>query len=435
MLERTPYYSVNDLFVCIADHSEFVKDNALTFQKINEEYLYWDKVKYLARDRGIDSDILWKHVKFERILKRITLWDKYDVDCCITNHMQRLCHFFDMNFGGTIESEGVIPENRERYLLNSLMEEAISSSQMEGASTTRKVAKEMLRKNKRPRSRSEQMILNNYQTIQFIVANKNRDLTPELLSEIHRLMTLNTLDNPEDAGRFRNVADDVWVEDKITHEIMHTPPTADGIPEFIDSLCNFFNNAEQTLFIHPIIRAITIHFMVAYMHPFVDGNGRTARALFYWHMLKNGYWLMEYMPISRIIGRSKKMYETSFLHSEYDGNDIGYFIVYNLRVLEQAFVGLQNYIRKKIQEKRSALDILSIGNINERQAELLRMFAEDETLVLTVKDAQLRFSVSPTTAKSDIKGLVDGGFLIEISFNKVKRGYRRSDSFNDLIAH
>lgn len=45
--------------------------------------------------------------------------------------------------------------------------------------------------------------------------------------------------------------------------------------------------------------------MIAYMHPFVDGNGRTARALFYWYMLKSGYWLTEYLSISRVIAKSK----------------------------------------------------------------------------------------------------------------------------------
>ncbi len=51
-------------------------------------------------------------------------------------------------------------------------------------------------------------------------------------------------------------------------------------------------------FIHPVIRAILLHFMLAYDHPFVDGTGRTARALFYWSMAHQGYWLMDFISIT-----------------------------------------------------------------------------------------------------------------------------------------
>ena len=215
--------------------------------------------------------------------------------------MQRMCHEFDMNFGGSWGSNSIIPaENKEQYLISSLMEEAISSSQMEGAATTRKVAKEMLRKSLSPQDKSQQMIFNNYQTIRFITQNIHTPLSSELLQQIHVLMTEKTLENPADAGAYRT-NDEVVVEDAITHEVVHTPPSYKDIPSFIEDLCIFFNESDSKVFIHPIIRGIIIHFMIAYMHPFVDGNGRTARALFYWYMLKSGYWLTEYLSISRVI--------------------------------------------------------------------------------------------------------------------------------------
>ena len=99
----------------------------------------------------------------------------------------------------------------------------------------------------------------------------------------------------------------------------------------------FFNDKYPRQFIHPIIRGIVIHFMISFVHPFVDGNGRTARAMFFWYMLRQGYWLTEYLSISRVIAKSKKAYEKAFLYTEADGMDIGYFVAYNLRVLEQSF--------------------------------------------------------------------------------------------------
>ena len=409
------------------------EDVAALVDKLNEEYEYWDTIKYKKCPKGCSSNQLWTYVKVSRMKNMISVWPKYNIILGITNQMQRMCHEFDMNFGGFWGTSSIIPgDNKERYLVSSLMEEAIFSSQMEGAATTRQVAKEMLRKKMTPKEKSQQMIVNNYQTIQFVVQNQDTPLTVELLLRIHRLMTEKTLDNPEDAGRFRT-NDDVVVENGITHEIVHRPPSYTEIPSFVKDLCKFFNEKEPKIFIHPIIRGIIIHFMIAYMHPFVEGNGRTARALFYWYMLKQKYWLMEYLSISRVIAKSKKSYEKSFLYTEADNNDIGYFVAYNLHVLDLSFKQLQGYLKRKQEEKKAANTFLQLGDINDRQAQIIKMFVDNPKEVITVKDIQSKFFVSATTAKGDIMGLVDRGLINEFAFNKVKRGYVRSDKFEEVV--
>ena len=435
MIEKAPICTEKDLANVLFDKSKR-PDEKLTaiIEKINDEYEYWDKVKYKNIPESCTSvQELWTRVKASRITTTVYTWEKYDVTFGLTNRMQRMCHEFDMNFGGSWGNSAVLShENREQYLISSLMEEAIFSSQMEGAATTRKVAKDMLRKKMAPKDKSQQMIANNYQTIRFIVENKEKPLTPELVFHIHRLMTEKTLENPEDAGRLRR-NDDVVVEDGITHEVVHMPPSYEELPTFVEELCHYFNETDAKIFVHPIIRGIIIHFMVAYMHPFVDGNGRTARALFYWYMLKQGYWLMEYMSVSRVIASSKKSYEKTYQYVESDGMDVGYFIIYNLKVLEKAFKQLQAYLKKKQEEKTLANTFLQLGNINERQAQIIRMYIDNPNEVLTVKDVQTKFMVTATTAKSDITGLMQRGMLSEISFNKVKKGYIKGEDFDESI--
>lgn len=409
------------------------EDIVALIDKINEEYEYWDVVKYKKCPTRCSSKKLWTYVKASRMKNMISVWPQYGINLAITNQMQRMCHKFDMNFGGFWGTNSIIPEDsKERYLVSSLMEEAIFSSQMEGAATTRQAAKEMLRKKMTPKDKSQQMIVNNYQTIQFVVKNQDTPLTVELLQHIHRLMTENTLGNSEDAGRFRT-NDDVVVENGITHEIVHRPPSYTEIPSFLKDLCVFFNEEKPKVFIHPIIRGIIIHFMIAYIHPFVDGNGRTARALFYWYMLKQKYWLMEYLSISRVIGKSKKSYEKSFQYTETDNKDIGYFVAYNLRVLDLSFKQLQGYLKRKQEEKKVANTFLQLGDINDRQAQIIKMFVDNPKEVITVKDIQSKFFVSATTAKGDIMGLVNRGLLNEFAFNKVKRGYVRSEKFEEHV--
>ena len=391
--------------------------------RINSDYEYWDKVKYKPLPEGCTSQMLWAQVKASRIKGLISVWEKYGINLCITSKMLRMCHEFDMKFGSFWEAENNAQSPEKKYYLSSsLMEEAIYSSKMEGASTTRVVAKEMLRKKKSPQNKAQQMIANNYATIQYIVEHKDETLTKESLLYIHRLMTEKTLDNPDDAGRFRT-NDKVVVADMVEGDIVYTPPTYKDIPEFVDTVCDFFNNDNPRTFIHPIIKGIIIHFMLAYMHPFVDGNGRTARALFYWYMLKENYKLTEYMSISRVISKSKASYEKSFRYTENDENDMGYFVAYNLRALEISFQQLRDYIQRKQREKRAASSFMIAGNINYRQAMILQRLKEEPGTIFTVKELQEQFSVSSMTARKDLADLVQQGYLTEIAINKVTRGY------------
>lgn len=429
-IEKAPSISQEDLLsAMLLTPNDKVQE---VVNKVNETFEYWDTIKYKRCPEGCTPQQLWTYVKAARVKSMMSVWGKYGITLTLTNQMQRMCHEIDMNWGGSWGTDSIIgDENKEQYLVGSLMEEAIYSSQMEGAATTRKVAKEMLRKKMTPKDKSQQMIANNYQTIQFIVSHKDALLTPELLLQIHQLMTEHTMQDPQEAGCFRS-NNDVVVENGITHETVHTPPTFEEIPNFVEDLCRFFNEQDAPQFIHPIIRGIIIHFMVAYVHPFADGNGRTARALFYWYMLKQGYWLTEYLSISRVIAKSKKSYEKAFLYTEADGMEMGYFVAYNMRVLQQSFKQLQDYIKRKQEEKRAANSFLRIGNINTRQAQIIKMFADDSNLVVTIADLQAQFLVSPTTAKADVVGLINMGLLAEISFNKVKKGYIKGEQFDEI---
>lgn len=436
MIQKPPQIDARKTFKALLNRQGGLADDYLELiDRVYEGYEYWDDVKYKRCPKGVSNEELWTQVKLTRFQSNVDVWKKYSIRFGLTNKMQRMCHEFDMNFGGSWGADSVIPEeSKERCLVSSLMEEAIYSSMIEGAATTRKEAKEMLRKKITPRDKSHRMIFNNYQTINFIVSHKNEPLTEELLLQVHRLMTEKTLDNPNDAGRFRT-NDNVVVEDGITHEIVHIPPTYTEIPEFIKTLCDFVNVTDDSAgkFIHPIIKGIIVHFMIEYVHPFVDGNGRTARALFYWYMVKQGYWLTEYLSVSRVISRSKKKYEKTFLYAEADGLDIGYFINYNLEVLDKAFKELQSYIKRKQQERMTANAFLRLGNINQRQAQIIQLYYDDPKLMLTVKDVQVKFMVTPITAKTDIIGLVDRGLLSEIYINKIKRGYVKGDAFDEVV--
>lgn len=403
------------------------------FDKIDDNYLYWDKVKYLSPD-GIRPEVLWNAVKIRRSTNVINLkFGKYIFHFTITKRMQALLYEFDTDFSNHLNAENIIPDkDSKQYLVSSIMEEAIASSQMEGASTTRKVAKEILRQQKNPVDKSQQMIVNNYATIRYLLDNKTEKMTLDYLKKIHQSISNKTLDSSESEGKLRK-DNNIYVMNNITGEITHTPPDVSELPELLKELCDFANDKSDLPFIHPIVKGIIIHFMLAFFHPFVDGNGRTSRALVYWYLLKRGYWLTEYLSISRIIYKSKTQYEKSFLYTENDDLDLSYFINYNLVVLKKAYEDLRTYLQKKIREQKELLTLIGIAEINERQVQIIKALDETPASIFTAKELTNRFGITAKTARNDLQRLVTIGLMVTSPMNKRKIGYLRSRNFDEIL--
>lgn len=389
-------------------------EGLITIKECNKSYLYWDKVKNKKLPKGYTSIDLWAAVKATRMFEsKFLRFGKYKFQFSQTDFIQEVLHEFDLNIGGNLGAQKLIPEKeKDRYLISSIMEEAIASSQMEGAVTTGKKAKEMLRRESKPKSKSDQMILNNYRTIKFIVDHKSGELTPEGLLAIHRLMTKATLDDPEGEGAFRQ-DDDVHMVDQVESEIVHTPPPYKEISKLIKEVCEFFNHDSQGFFIHP----------------FVDGNGRTDRALFYWYLLSKGYWLTEYLSISRLILKSKTQYEKAYLYTENDDNDLTYFSSYNLKTMKLSFEALRQYIRKKLDEKKYITNFQRIPFINERMAEILKWYYDEPDLALTVKEVENRLLIANQTARNDLEFLVNLKLLEMLPANRKKMMFIRRENF------
>jgi len=303
---------------------------------------------------------------------------------------------------------------RQHYLVNSLMEEAIRSSQLEGATTSRRVAKELLRSGRKPNNRSERMILNNYRALHFMRDSMGAKLTPAAVLELHRILTEGTLDNPDAAGRLQRPDEErVGVYERETGELIHEPPPAEQLEERLQRLCDFANEGESAeQFIHPVIRAILLHLWLGYDHPFEDGNGRTARALFYWYMRTRRYWLVEYLSISRILQNAPARYTRAYLLTELDERDATYFIAYQLEVIERAVEELHVYLRRKVREVRDVEKLLKgSSDFNHRQLALLGDALRTPDATYSFKTHAATYSVTHETARSDLLPLVDRGFL------------------------
>ena len=273
-------------------------------------YLHWDELRRRTPPDGFTHEMWWLGTAIaRRAMARVLPFSDVDGEpfrFSNVDTVQELVHGIDQQASGQIVSDEVVTslQSSDRYLVSSLHEEAITSSQLEGASTTRRVAKEMLQSGRRPRDRSEQMILNNFHAMQAAaaLAASGDPLMPADVLHLHRTVTHDTLDDERDAGRLQEPGDE-RIAVALADRRDRGPQAAAcrGIASGLDLLCGFANGLSSEGFIHPVVRAILLHFALAYDHPFADGNGRTARALFYWSMLRSGYWLTQYLTISSIL--------------------------------------------------------------------------------------------------------------------------------------
>ena len=381
-------------------------------------YTHWDKLRHLPPPPGLTSEEWWTAIKFQRMgaMKPIPLLDKQGrpFQFSVPDQVQMELHQIDFGAGRSLGVPEPItnPQTRDHYLIRSLIEEAITSSQLEGAVTTREVAKEMIRTGRSPRDTSERMILNNFLTMRQITELKMAPLSPAMILDLHKLVTDRTLDDPAAAGRLRR-PDEVRVVGDDFGAVYHEPPPAAQLQGRLQAMCDFANAEAPAFFVHPAIRAIILHFWLAYDHPFVDGNGRTARALFYWEMLHQGYWLFEFISISNILRKAPVQYGLSFLHSETDDNDLTYFIVAQTAVIRRAIEELHAYIDRKTAEVRQVeAQLRALNLFNHRQADLIRHALKHPGQEYTIAGHAKSHNVVYQTARTDLLDLAARSALV-----------------------
>jgi len=408
----------------------------------NARYFHWDELRHRTPPAGLTPEQSWALVKLARSGQRRFL-PMRDVSgrpfsYWLPPHAMATLHVVDRG-AGTMALDGSLAHAlepvRDQVLVSSLMEEAIATSQIEGAVTTRKVAKAMLRAKRKPRNSSEQMIVNSYLTMQLLRARKSEPLSVDFLLEIQESMTRETLEDPGGVGRLRVADDDVAVVDSRDESIVFTPPPAAMLKTRLSALVEFANAPpDEEDFIHPLVKAAILHFWLAYEHPFVDGNGRTARALLYWFMLKQGYWLFEFLTVSRAIARSRGAYYKSFLYSEHDGEDATYSLLYQLNATRDAIDTLRGYLAKKQEEQRQvARTLRTLPELNQRQRTLLDYLMKHPDEVVTFNTHRTTHDITYVTARSDILGLLERARLTETKVGK-QRAFFAADGLAESLA-
>lgn len=393
-------------------------------KKAQKEYLYWDQFKHQKFPADVKPQEAWAYLKIIRLAAREWTPAKNltgeAFSYCLTNALQEKLSYIDTYSRGLISSHagsGKPTEGQKnQFILSGISEEAIASSQIEGANTSRKVAKEMLLSKRPAGNRSEQMIINNFKVMQQLLDWKEVELSEEMLLEIQSTIVQDTGLDEDAVGRLRKDSDEIIVGDGVSGEVVYTPPNEKIMQAELRRLIQYANqDHEKDDFVHPVTKATILHFWFAYLHPFVDGNGRTARAVFYWYLLKKDYWLFQYLSVSRAIKESRAQYDRAFLHTEYDENDLTYFLNFITTSTKKAILGFMAYFERKTKEVEELKKVVGkIKEFNERQVALLRYLNDHKNENIDINTHQNKHGVTYETARTDLMRLTNKGLVKQI---------------------
>jgi len=403
-------------------------------------YLHWDDLRRRPAPAGLDHARWWNAQKIARGSARVLVPGFEDMRgepfwFCRLDAIDRATHQLDRRDAVRAMIEAIGDDAvRAAYRIDQLMEEAINSSLLEGARiTTRAQAKALMRDGQEPSAKGERMVLNNYLAMQRLLDVAHEPLTMDDLLEIHSILGVGALDAPSCEGRLRTARDDVRVEDAVTGDTWFVPPPAAELDKRLNALLTFANAETDRPFLHPLLRAMILHFWMAYLHPFVDGNGRMSRALFYWQMLRSNYDFAQYLSISGPIERSRRAYYRAFVLTETDDGDLTYFLLHQLGVLERATDELIIHLSDRAAQLKQVSRALSEAqSLNHRQQAVLAHLVRQTDARVTVKGHATSHGVTYLTARKDLQQMEELYLLRRLRVGKTDR-YLIAESARERI--
>ena len=294
-------------------------------------------------------------------------------------------------------------ETKMNVMLGAQADEAFYSSVIEGAHTTKKRTKDMIEKEEQPKNKDEQMVLNNYNALIYVLENIGNPISEEIILDIYRIITKSTLKTDEAVEKYRTGENEV----RNLEEVVYLPPKPENVEGMMNSLIHF-TRIDSDERIHPILKAIIIHYYFVYVHPFYDGNGRTARALTYMHLLQNGYSFFKYFSISSLIKEARQSYYKAIKNSEDYESDMTYFALFYTEMILKSIVKVRNDFKKEYLKQVIKLDLERRGiELNKRQEKII-----DKTIAFGKEFIDVDFykkinKVTQETARKDLNVLVE----------------------------
>ena len=381
---------------------------------VENNYLSKEKLIYKGISSRENFNEYWNDIQSRRKdqAKVLPLLDKEKAPLWYNVTEETLNNIYEIEELGRDRIEDIIPDEvKSDMFIESLIDEAFSSSWIEGAYSTRKRAHEMIKNELSPKNKSEKMILNNYEGLLFTLENIENELNEEYLVNLWKILTKETLEEDEITSGYRD--DQVYIHKG--SEIVNEGPESKDVAKMMSSLYEYIDQYDIE---SPIVKACVAHYYFVYVHPFIDGNGRTARALMNLFLIKSGYEFFKYFSISKILTEKRKQYYTAIENCEANDGDLTYFIDFYTKLLLDTMKSIRktylgHFGKQVVMDLFYDLDII----LNERQEKIVTTLFKSDKKFIDTKEYTKKYKVVQETARKDLQELVDLGVL-----KKIKRG-------------
>lgn len=386
---------------------------------------YLNKTDILYRIKtGLNINEVWKEVQDYRKKNSIKLslldQEGENLFIVLTEELKKMIVYID-DVANKNLYESASPEMKSQIVLEALIDEAYQSSVIEGAHTTKKKTKKMIEEKLKPKDKSEKMVLNNFYALQYVMENRNEPITESTILDIYNIVTDGTLDSDEKTEKYRTDQNEVLNQ---LNEVIYTPPLANNVQEMMNSLLSFLHSDNEE--IHPILKAMIFHYYFVYIHPFHDGNGRTARALTYMYLLQKDYTFFKYFSISSMIVEARSSYYKSIKDSEDSESDTTYFALAYSKIIMDSIIKVSgDFIRQFSKE-------IIFNKINERGLKLNKRQEKAVNFMLRYsKSIDVNTYISKINKVSQETGRKDLNDLVE--FDLVTKEKTKSNKFEYSI--
>ena len=289
----------------------------------------------------------------------------------------------------------------DKLFENAVIDEAVYSSMIEGAFTTREAAVGFIRKQKAPANESEQMVKNNYDALTFVLEHLDEPITEQTILTIAQFVTHDAVEEQVCGYRTSSVVVGS------AENVVYTPPKAAEVPRMMRRLVAFIAESE----LHPILKACIAHFDLVYIHPFGDGNGRTARALSYMMLLQAGYDFFRYFSISGLVAKERGKYYRSMQNVEESDSDMTYFIDCYSGMLSRTVAKMEQHLTHHVLAERRVKALSEQGELNDRQVKGVKWLLESVNESVTVEAWKKKYKTATETARRDLLLLCEQGVL------------------------
>ncbi|WP_114790319.1 Fic family protein [Niabella yanshanensis] len=399
---------------------------------LNNNYVHWDKFKDMQIPEPDYRMAIWAKALAERdqgFYRRLSFPD-LEIKWWISNGLEAQLHQLDIGLAGGRDLQVLLePKHVHRHKTNALLDESITSAQLAGVTVSKKAAKEMLLKKRTPQDVNEQVCVNIYKALQLAYARKEENLSVNLLLQLHQTLTRETI-KLKGVGQYRtnNKVDLSAVDVSAGYK----PADTLNIPSIVEHLMELYNNDTEPCFIHPLVKAGLLHYVITTARPFKDGNGRIARLLAQMYLWRKGYWVAEFISVSNIISKFRPQYHKTFSQAQTDENNSGYFIQFYIQSVQMAFKSLRDFASRISREKIEKPG-QKIPGYNERQTTVLQWLKEDGGKVITIRELRSVYGVSKETARTDLTALVENGWLKYYNINKKTYAFVKAEGFDELM--